>query len=84
MYSSSVSYSNIAKILEKFEYFGQYGKVTKVIVNKSNVYNAHGPGGPSYSAYISFSNDIEASIAILVEIFRNFLKEEGCGRVCYQ
>ncbi len=54
------------KILERFEYFGQYGKVTKIIVNKSNVYNAHGPGGPSYSAYISFSNDIEASIAILV------------------
>lgn len=52
-------------VLEKFEYFGQYGKVTKIIVNKSNVYNAQGPGGPSYSAYITFSNEVEASTAIL-------------------
>lgn len=51
--------------LKKFEYFGQYGTVTKVVVNKQNAYNPGGPNGPSYSAYLTFSNDIEASIAIL-------------------
>ena len=53
-------------MLEKSDYFGQYGKITKVVVNKSNAYNPSGPNGPSYSAYLTFSNDIDASIAILV------------------
>lgn len=69
---------NFHKTLEKFEYFGQYGKITKTIVNKSNVYNAHGPGGPSYSAYVTFSNDVEASTAILVCSFIYFfVKRKG-------
>jgi CCR4-NOT transcription complex subunit 4 len=54
------------KVLEKSEYFGQYGKITKTVVNKGNAYNPGGPNGPSYSAYLTFENDIEASIAILV------------------
>jgi len=52
-------------ILDKFEYFRQYGKIQKIIVNKNNVYNSTAINGPSYSAYITFSNDFEASIAIL-------------------
>jgi hypothetical protein len=52
-------------ILTKSEYFGQYGKITKIVVNKGNAYNPDGPNGPSFSAYITFSNDIEASTAIL-------------------
>jgi len=51
--------------LGSFEYFGQYGKITKIIVNKNNAYNPTSINGPSYSAYLTFSNDIEASIAIL-------------------
>jgi len=53
------------KTLGSFEYFGQYGKITKIIVNKNNAYNPTSINGPSYSAYLTFSNDIEASIAIL-------------------
>jgi len=52
-------------ILDKFEYFKQYGKIQKIIVNKNNVYNSTAINGPSYSAYITFSNDFEASVAIL-------------------
>jgi CCR4-NOT transcription complex subunit 4 len=52
-------------LLTKFEYFGQYGKVLKLVINKNKAYNANGPSGPSYSAYITFSTAIEASLAIL-------------------
>ena len=51
--------------LSNFEYFGQYGKILKLVVNKNKVYNANGPNGPSYSAYVTFSNSKESSIAIL-------------------
>lgn len=54
-----------SEVLDKFEYFGQYGKIQKIIVNKNNTYNTTSINGPSYSAYITFSNEIEASIAIL-------------------
>lgn len=54
------------KILEKPEYFGQYGNIVKIAVNKVHVYNSGTATGPSYSAYITYSNEIEASTAILV------------------
>ena len=52
--------------LTKPEYFSQYGKITKIVVNKGNAFNPDGHNGPSFSAYITYSNDIEASTAILV------------------
>lgn len=47
------------------EYLGQYGKIIKIVVNNNKVYTPNGPSGPQYSAYITFSNDMEASLAIL-------------------
>ena len=47
-------------------YFGQYGKISKIVVNKTNIYNPKGPNGPSLSAYITYSNEKDASVAILV------------------
>lgn len=38
----------------------------KTVVNKGNAYNAGGANGPSYSAYITYSNDVETAVAILV------------------
>ena len=38
----------------------------KVVVNKHNAYNPNGPIGPSYSAYITFDNEFDATVAILV------------------
>lgn len=47
--------------LVKDEYFGQYGYITKVIVNKDKPFHPKSPNGPTYSAYITYSNDKEAS-----------------------
>ena len=44
---------------------GQYGKVVKIIVNKNNFYTPKS-NKASYSAFVTFSNSLEASIAILV------------------
>lgn len=53
-------------ILTKKEYFGQYGKIIKVVVNNSKAYNSSGSNiGPSYSAYIYYSTNQEAALAIL-------------------
>ena len=55
---------NFAKknILKSPEYFGQYGKIMKLIISeKTNPDNKR----KSYSAYITYSNKIEASLAIL-------------------
>jgi CCR4-NOT transcription complex subunit 4 len=52
-------------VLKKEEFLGQYGKILKIVVNKNKVYTPNGPTGPQYSAYITFSNDMEASLAIL-------------------
>ena len=49
-------------ILKSPEYFGQYGKIMKLIISeKTNPDNKR----QSYSAYITYSNKIEASLAIL-------------------
>lgn len=56
----------VEKMLAKPEYFGQYGKVEKVMINKHNIYNSAGTNGPCYSAYVTFSNENEASTALLV------------------
>lgn len=53
-------------ILTKKEYFGQYGKITKILVNLNKAYNAsNSASGPSYSAYINYSTNQEAALAIL-------------------
>ena len=58
---------NIAskETLSKYEYFGQYGKITKIVINKKKAYNQNNPYGPSYSAYVTYSKPLEASLAIL-------------------
>lgn len=53
-------------ILTKKEYFGQYGKITKILVNLNKAYNANNStSGLSYSAYINYSTNQEAALAIL-------------------
>ena len=51
--------------LRRQEFFGQYGKIEKIVINTNNIYYNGGRGGPSYSAYMTFSNARESSIAIL-------------------
>jgi len=60
--------SNLLKIepkLKSFEYFGQYGKILKLVVNKNKIYNSNGPNGPSYSCFVTYSSEVESSLAIL-------------------
>lgn len=52
------------KELIKDEYFGQYGAITKIVVNKDKPFHPKSPHGPTYSAYITYSSDKEASLAI--------------------
>ncbi|CAD8206771.1 unnamed protein product [Paramecium octaurelia] len=61
---------NIAKEdqLKKMEYFGQYGQIQKLIVIQSNTFNP-----PSHAAYITYRNEQEASLAILVNIINIYL-----------
>ena len=40
-------------------------RVVMILFMKNKVYNPNGPNGPQYSAYITFQNDRQASIAIL-------------------
>ena len=49
------------KTLKRNEYFGQYGDIKKLIVISSNNFSP-----PSHAAYVTFSNEREASLAILV------------------
>ncbi|CAK58787.1 unnamed protein product (macronuclear) [Paramecium tetraurelia] len=62
---------NIAKEdqLKKLEYFGQYGQIQKLIVIQSNTFNP-----PSHAAYITYRNEQEASLAILVNIINIYLQ----------
>ena len=49
-------------ILKSSEYFGQYGKIIKIVISqKKDPENKR----KTYSAYITYSNKIEASLAIL-------------------
>jgi len=53
-------------ILMKREFLGQYGRITRLIVNNSKAYTpSNSSTGPSYSAYINFSSEQEAALAIL-------------------
>ncbi len=53
------------ELLQSEEYFGQYGTIVKIIVNKNKAYNISSQNGPTYSAYITFSKPLEASLGIL-------------------
>ena len=50
--------------LIKKEYLGQYGSIHKIIVNK-NGYLKNESNSPTYSSYITYSNEVEASLALL-------------------
>lgn len=50
--------------LIKKEYLGQYGSIHKIIVNK-NGYLKNESNSPTYSSYITYSNETEASLALL-------------------
>jgi CCR4-NOT transcription complex subunit 4 len=52
-------------LLSKPEYFGQYGHIRKIVVNKDKPFNRGTSEGPSFSAYVTFSQVNDASIAIL-------------------
>jgi len=53
------------KTLYKQEYFGQYGRVEKIVVNRHNVYYPVGTHGACYSAYITYTQENDASVALL-------------------
>jgi CCR4-NOT transcription complex subunit 4 len=57
----SPSISNSKTTLQKPEYLGQYGVIQKMIIITSHNFNP-----PSNAAYVTFSNEKEASLAILV------------------
>lgn len=40
--------------------------IEKVVVKKDKPFNPRGINGPTFSAYITFTNDKDASVAILV------------------
>ena len=50
--------------LIKKEYLGQYGSIQKIIINK-NGYLKNESDYPTYSSYITYSSEIEASLALL-------------------
>ena len=50
--------------LIKKEYLGQYGSIQKIIINKSG-YLKNESDYPTYSSYITYSSEIEASLALL-------------------
>ncbi len=51
-------------MLSKKEYFGQYGKITKLCVNSKKAYDPNNKHGPSFSAFVTFSSNHEAALAI--------------------
>lgn len=54
------------EILMTKNYLGQYGKITRLLVNINKAYNpTNSNQGPSYSAYINYSTEQEAALAIL-------------------
>ena len=57
-------------LLSSYEYLGQYGKIKKLVVNKMKSQRQ----SSTYSAYVTFSNEKEASLAIFVnEYFKIIL-----------
>ncbi|MCQ2819504.1 MAG: hypothetical protein MJ252_19755 [archaeon] len=50
--------------LWKDEFFGQYGKVVRIVINHK-AYDVDNLNGPCYSAFVTYSQASEASIAIL-------------------
>ncbi|CDW78808.1 ccr4-not transcription complex subunit 4 isoform 3 [Stylonychia lemnae] len=50
--------------LRRYEYFGQYGRIQQITINRENAYNSENQG-ICFSAYITYSQPQEASIAIL-------------------
>lgn len=52
------------EILKEYNLLGQYGKILKIVVNK-NGYSQNRQNEITYSAYITYSNSKEASIALL-------------------
>jgi len=52
--------------IKQAEYFGQYGNILKVVVNTSKPYNPGAGVGPCFSAYVTYSNPKEATLALLV------------------
>lgn len=52
------------QILFQPNFFGQYGNILKIVVNK-NGYNQNFQGETTYSAYITYSSQEEASLALL-------------------
>ena len=52
------------EILKEYNLFGQFGKILKIAVNKSG-YSQNRQNEITYSAYITYSNSKEASIALL-------------------
>jgi CCR4-NOT transcription complex subunit 4 len=51
-------------MLRRFEYFGQYGEIHHVTINKEKAFQSENQG-LCYSAYLTYSSEKEASIAIL-------------------
>ena len=52
-------------MISKKEFFGQYGKLVKIVINTTKEYDPDSKRGPSYSAFITYSLDQEAALAIL-------------------
>lgn len=48
----------------KNDYFGQFGRISKVVVYKNSTYNRTHNYSPSLSAYLTYSDEKEASLAI--------------------
>jgi len=53
------------ELLKRKEYLGQYGNIIRLIVNNNNPYNPGNSNIASYSAYVTYSTNKEASLAIL-------------------
>ena len=71
--------------LKRFEYFGQYGKVLSVTLNKEKAFQSENQG-VCHSAYIQYSTEREASIAILSidqYVFDGRLMHASFGRTKY-
>ena len=78
---------NVAKeeTLRRYEYFGQYGKILNITINKEKAFQSENQG-LCYSAYITYSNEREASLAILCVdqfVFDGRLLHASFGRTKY-
>lgn len=51
--------------IESYAYFGQYGKIEKIVVMNGNKYQN------TTSVYITFSNEVQAAMAIIVKVLIN-------------